>query len=99
MGDEGRGCLGRLYDLSVCLGIDGIMVGMEARNNNFYVKYFYSLLASKSVEPFSCGIVWNSWDLFRASSLLGGQLEPIFRLRISSKGGVGGCQLDAIYER
>ena len=56
----------RLYDHSICLDIDDIMVWMETKNGNFSVKSFYSL-ASRRVESLPYGTIWNSWVPVRAS--------------------------------
>ena len=52
---------GRLYEHSITLGLEDIMIWLVTKNSIFSVKSFYSSLANRRAELFPYGIIWSSW--------------------------------------
>ena len=50
----------RLYEHSISLGTEDIIVWLFTKKGNFSIKSFYSSLTNRIVESFPYGIVWNS---------------------------------------
>ena len=57
----------RLHSYSIDSSTFDTMVWLETKDGDFSVQSFYSSLASRRMEPFSYGTVWNSWAPVRAS--------------------------------
>ena len=59
--EEVDALFGRLHSYSIGSGTFDTMVWLETKDGDFSIWSFYSSLASRRVEPFPYGTVWNSW--------------------------------------
>ena len=61
----------RLYDHSISMDSEDSVEWLNTKSGIFFVRSFYSSLASRGVDLFPHSIVWNSWALVRVSFVAG----------------------------